>query len=60
LVGMRVLSQVISASSFFERNCSAHGHIHLEVCNRLAPATTEKVYIILIGRQWQQRLVMTS
>ena len=25
---------------------SAHGHIHLEVCNRLAPATTEKLAYI--------------
>ena len=47
LVGMRVLSQVISASSFFETNCSAHGHIHLEVRNRLVPATTEKAGVHL-------------
>ena len=41
LVGMRVLAQVISACSC-EGNWSAHGHIQLEVRNRLAPATTEK------------------
>ncbi len=40
LVGMLVLEQVISASSC-ERNWSAHGHIHSEVRNRLAQATTE-------------------
>ena len=38
MVGMRVLSQVISASSC-ERNWSAHGHIHSEVRNRLAHDT---------------------
>ena len=41
LVGMRVLAQVISACSC-ENSWSAHGHIHSEVRNRLAPATTEK------------------
>jgi hypothetical protein len=45
LVGMRVLSQVISASSC-ERNWSTHGHIHSEVRNRLAPATTEKLVYV--------------
>ena len=45
LVGMRVLSQVISASSC-ERNWSAHGHVHTEVRNRLAPATTEKLVYV--------------
>ena len=44
MVGMRVLSQVISASSC-ERNWSAHGHIHSEVRNRLAPTTEKLVYI---------------
>ena len=34
MVGMRVLSQVISASSC-ERNWSAHGHIHSKIRNRL-------------------------
>ena len=41
LVGTQVLAQVISACSC-ESNWSAHGHIHSEVRNRLAPATTEK------------------
>jgi hypothetical protein len=47
LVAMRVLAQVISASSC-ERNWSAHGHIHSEVRNRLAPATTEKLVYIQV------------
>ena len=50
MVGMRVLSQVISASSC-ERNWSAHGHIHSEVRNRLAPATTEKLVYIYSNRK---------
>ena len=50
LVGMRVLAQVISASSC-ERNWSAHGHIHSEVRNRLAPATTEKLVYIYSNRK---------
>ena len=50
MVGMRVLSQVISASSC-ERNWSAHGHIHSEVCNSLAPATTEKLVYIYSNRK---------
>ena len=44
-VGMRVLSQVISASSC-ERNWSAHGHIHTKIRNRLDPATTEKLVYV--------------
>ena len=63
LVGMQVLSQVISGSSC-ERNWSAHGHNHSEVRNRLAPATTEKlVYIsssIPTERLWWQQLMSTS
>jgi hypothetical protein len=50
LVGMRVLSQVISASSC-ERNWSTHGHIHSEVRNRLAPATTEKLVYVYSNRR---------
>ncbi len=54
LVGMRVLAtslaQVISASSC-ERNWSAHGHIHSEVRNRLAPAMTEKLVYIYSNRK---------
>jgi hypothetical protein len=45
LVGMRVLSQVISASSC-ERNWSAHGHIHSKIRNRLDPATNEKLVYV--------------
>ena len=45
MVGMRVLSQVISASSC-ERNWSAHGHIHSKIRNRLEPATTEKLVYV--------------
>ena len=45
IVEMRVLSQVISASSC-EQNRSAHGKIHSKMRNRLEPATTEKfVYV---------------
>jgi hypothetical protein len=50
LVGMPVLAQVISASSC-ERNWSAHWHIHSEVHNRLAPATTEKLVYIYSNRK---------
>ena len=42
MVGMRVLSQDISASSC-ERNWSAHGHIQTKICNMLSPKTTEKL-----------------
>ena len=45
MVSMQVLSQVICASSC-ERNWSAHGHIHSEVRNRLAPTRTEKLVYI--------------
>ena len=44
-VGMRVLSQVISASSC-ERNSSAHGHIHTKIRNRLDPATTDELVYV--------------
>jgi hypothetical protein len=50
LVGIRVLSQVISASSC-ERNWSAHGHIHSEVRSMLAPATTEKLVYVYSNRK---------
>ena len=40
-----IQSQVISASSC-ERNWSAHGHIHTKLCNRLDPATTEKLVYV--------------
>jgi hypothetical protein len=49
-VGMRVLSQVISASSC-ERNWSAHGHIHSKVRNKLAPETTEKLVFVYSNRK---------
>ena len=45
MVEMRVLSQVISASSC-ERKRSAHGHIHSKLRNRLEPATTEKLVYV--------------
>ena len=45
MVGMRVLSQVISASSC-ELNWSAHWHIHSKIRNRLEPATTEKLVYV--------------
>ena len=41
-VGMRVLSQVILASSC-ERNWSAHGHTHTKIQSRLDPATAQRV-----------------
>ena len=45
MVGMRVLSQVISASPC-ERNWSAHGHMHTKFRNKLGPETTERfVYV---------------
>ena len=48
LVGMRVLSQVISASSCERKlqNWSAHVHIHSKIRNRLDPATTEKLVYV--------------
>ena len=46
LVGMRVLSQVISASSFFKETVLPMDTF-TEVCNRLAPATTEKAARIM-------------
>ena len=50
MVGMRVLSQVISASSC-ERNWSAHGHIQTKIRNQLSPETTEKlVYVCPNGK----------
>ena len=45
LVGMCVLSQVISASSC-ERTWFAHGHIHSKIRSRLDPATTEKLVYV--------------
>ena len=45
MVEMRVLSQIISASSC-ERKRSAHGHIHSKLRNRLEPATTEKLVYV--------------
>ena len=45
MVGMRILSQVISASSC-ERNWSAHGHINTKICNKLGPETTEKLVYV--------------
>ena len=49
-VAMRVLSQVISASSC-ERNWSAHGHIHSKIRNKLAPETTEKLVYVYSNRR---------
>ena len=40
-----IQSQVISLSSI-ERNWSAHWHIHTKICNRLDPATTEKLVYV--------------
>ncbi len=48
LVGMRLLS--VPASSC-ERNWSVHGHIRLEVRNRIAPATTDKLVYIYSKRR---------
>ena len=45
MVGMHVLSQVISASAC-ERNWSAHRHIHTKICNKLSPDTTEKLVYV--------------
>ena len=45
MVGMRVLSHVISASSC-ERNWSAHGHIQTKIRNKLSPETTEKLVYV--------------
>ena len=50
MVGMRVLSQVISASSC-ERNWSAHGHIQTKIRNKLSPATTEKLVHVYSNRK---------
>ena len=45
MVGMYVLSQVISASSC-ERNWSAYGHIQTKIRNKLSPQTTEKLVYV--------------
>ena len=45
IVEMRVLSQVVSASSC-ERSRSAHGYIHSKIGNRLEPANTEKLVYV--------------
>ena len=50
MVGMRVLSQVIYASSC-ERNWSAHGHIQTKIRNKLSPATTEKLVHVYSNRK---------
>ena len=50
MVGMCILSQVISASSC-ERNWSAHGHIHSRIRNRLEPATAVKLVYVYSNRK---------
>ena len=45
MVGMRVLSPVISASSC-ERNRSAHRRIQWKILNKISPETTEKVVYV--------------
>ena len=45
MVGMRVLSKVISASSC-ERNWSANGHIHSKIRNKQEHETTEKLVCV--------------
>ena len=45
MVGMRVLSQVISASSC-ERNWSDQRHIQTKIRNKLSPETTEKLVYV--------------
>ena len=54
MVGMRVLSQVISASSC-ERNWSAHGHIQTKIRNKLNPETTEKLVYVYSNSKMQAR-----
>ena len=54
MVGMRVLSQVISASSC-ERNWSAHGHIQTKIRNKLSPETTEKLVYVYSNSKMQAR-----
>jgi hypothetical protein len=58
-VGMRVFSQVISASSC-ERNWSAHGHIHSKVCNKLLPETTEKLVYVYSNRNLVSKMEDTE
>jgi hypothetical protein len=57
LVAMRVLSQVISASSC-ESNCSWPNSLCATGSRQLRPSSW--FTFIPIGRQWQQQLVMTS
>ena len=54
MVGMRVLSQVISASSC-ERNWSAHGHIQTKIRNKLSPETTDKLVHVYSNSKTQAR-----
>ena len=34
------------SSHFCERNWSAHGHIHMKICNKLGSETTEKLVYV--------------
>ena len=54
MVGMSVLSQVISASSC-ERNWSAHRHIQTKIRNKLSPETTEKLVYDYSNSKMQAR-----
>ena len=56
MVGMRVLSHVISASSC-ERNWSAHGHIQTKIRNKLSPETQLRnlpVFMFTRTAKWRQ------
>ena len=54
-VGMRVLSQVSSASSC-ERNWSAPWHLHIKIRKRLDPATTKGLSTFTQTAKWWQGL----
>ena len=51
MVGMCVLSQVISASSC-ERNWSAHGHIQTKICNKLRPKRLRNLFMFARTAKW--------
>ena len=48
---MVLRAEAPSARGGGARNWSAHGHIHSEVRNKLAPATTEKLVYIYSNRK---------
>ena len=53
MVGMCVLSQVISASSC-GRNWSAHGHVQTKICNKLSLKQLRNLFMSTRTAKWRQ------